>query len=56
MIIILACLDWKHENDFFFLSLFYSAKIAKLEDEIEHLKELAELKKERDRLKKTKKK
>jgi len=33
-----------------------SAKIAKLEDEIEHLKELAELKKEKDRLKKKKKK
>lgn len=33
-----------------------SAKIAKLEDEIEHLKELAELKKERDKLKKNKKK
>ena len=38
------------------LSFFSSAKIAKLEDEIEHLKELAELKKERDRLKTKKKK
>ena len=34
---------------------FSSARIAKLEDEIEQLKELAELKKERDRLKKKKK-
>lgn len=35
---------------------FSSAKIARLEDEIEQLKELTELKKQRDRLKKKSKK
>lgn len=43
-------------NFCFLFFFFYSSKIAKLEDEIEHLKELAELKKQRDRLKKKSKK